>query len=77
MSEYNVPEYNKEEEEQIKVVDKIEEWFCDLPYADKLVIYLDNTQSREDEEINLGDMIAHNKMVDDIGDDEYNEREGK
>jgi len=78
MSKYKVSEYNEEEEEQITVSDKIDEWFCDLSYHKKLDIYYDNTQSREDEELNAGDRKAHEKMVEgDIGDDEYNERRGK
>jgi len=66
MSEYDVPTYNKEEEEEQKLADKVYDWFESLSEQEQFDIMYDHFPDEIDKETDVdkffGDMVWENQL---------------
>ena len=66
MSEYDVPSYNKEEEEEQKLTDKVYDWFESLSEQEQFDImydhFPDEIEMETDVDKMFGDMVWENQL---------------
>ena len=66
MSEYDVPTYNREEEEEQKLTDKVYDWFESLSEQEQFDIMYDHFPDEIDKETDVdkffGDMVWENQL---------------